>query len=113
MLHEEYVTKKEVEYVVGVSELWLTRSFFAFSSNKGDMAKMYHRVIFNSVMLFLVLVHAVISESQAKIGLVVGVMAVLIFYTIFVRPYRCMHSNVILLMLSTILMATAFLLMLK
>lgn len=38
---------------------------------------------------------------------------VIIFYTIFVRPYRCMHSNVLLFMLSVSLLVTAFLLMLK
>jgi len=63
ILHEEYLQKKEIEFVVGVSELWLTRQFFAFSSFKGDVAKMYHRVLFNSAMLFLVFIHAVLEES--------------------------------------------------
>ena len=113
ILHEEYIVKKEVEFTVGVSEMWLTRSFFAFSSFKGDLAKMYHRALFNAAMLALVLVHAVLSESQSKIGLMVGILAVILFYTIFVRPYRCLHSNVLLFLLSTVLLATAFLLMLK
>ena len=32
VLNEDYVRKKEIEYVVGISEMWLTRYFFLFSS---------------------------------------------------------------------------------
>jgi hypothetical protein len=47
MLNEEYIRKKEIEFVVDVSEMWLTRHFFMFSSFKSDFFKMYHRVLYN------------------------------------------------------------------
>ena len=48
MLNEEYIRKKEIEFVVDVSEMWLTRHFFLFSSFKSDFFKMYHRVLYNT-----------------------------------------------------------------
>lgn len=58
ILNEEYIRKKEIEYVVGISEMWVTRHFYLFSSYKSDLFKMYHRVIFNSLQLLLVVIHA-------------------------------------------------------
>ncbi len=58
MLNEEYIRKKEIEYVIGISEMWITRYFFLFSSFKSDLFKMYHRVIFNTLQLILVVIHA-------------------------------------------------------
>lgn len=58
MLNEENIRKKEIEYVVGISEMWLTRHYFLFSSFRSDISKMYHRVIFNGLCFLLVLVHA-------------------------------------------------------
>ena len=57
MLNEEYVRKKEIEFVVGISEMWLTRYFFLFSSFRSEISKMYHRVIFNMFQLLLIIVH--------------------------------------------------------
>lgn len=48
-LHEEYLVKKEIEYTVGVSEMWNSRYFYTFSSFKAEIPKMYHRIIFNSL----------------------------------------------------------------
>lgn len=36
-MHENYVTKKEVEFCVGISTNWLTRYYFFFSSFKGGL----------------------------------------------------------------------------
>ena len=49
LLHEEYLNKKEIEYTLGISEMWSTRYFYTFSSFKGEVAKMYHRIIFNGL----------------------------------------------------------------
>lgn len=57
MLNEEYIRKKEIEFVVGISEMWLTRHFYLFSSFRSDFFKMYHRIIFNMLFLIFVLVH--------------------------------------------------------
>lgn len=58
MLHEEYLVKKEIEYAVGISELWNSRFLYIFSSFKSDILKMYHRVIFNGLQIILMIVHA-------------------------------------------------------
>jgi len=47
MLNEEYIRKKEIEFVVDISEMWVTRHFYLFSSFKSDFFKMYHRVLYN------------------------------------------------------------------
>ena len=60
MLNEEYIRKKEIEFVVDVSEMWLTRHFFMFSSFKSDFFKMYHRVLYNCFQLLLVIFHAIL-----------------------------------------------------
>lgn len=83
-LHEEYLRKKEIEYTVGVSEMWNSRFFYAFSSFKSDVFKMFHRVIFNTLIFLLVLVHALIvniyfdnclqGESVTKIGIITGLL---------------------------------------
>lgn len=52
ILHEEYIIRKEMEYIVNLSDNWLTRYFFMFSSFKSDVFKMYNRVIFNFMVLF-------------------------------------------------------------
>lgn len=49
VLHEEYLIKKEIEYAVGVSELWNTRYLYTFASFKGEIVKMYHRIVFNGL----------------------------------------------------------------
>jgi hypothetical protein len=52
ILHEEYIIRKEIEYIINLSDNWLTRYFWMFSSYKSETFKMYNRVIFNS-MVFL------------------------------------------------------------
>ena len=113
VLNEDYVRKKEIEYVVGISEMWLTRYFFLFSSFTSDIFKMYHRVIFNSFLLLLVLVHAVLGEGTAKIGIILGLFTVFTAYIIGTRPYRCVFSNILLFVLSAIMLVNTFVLLLK
>ena len=60
ILHDEYIMKKEVEYCVGISEMWNSRYFYTFSSFKPEIAKMYHRVLFNVMSMLLVVVHALL-----------------------------------------------------
>jgi hypothetical protein len=89
MLNEEYIRKKEIEYVADVSEMWLTRHFHLFSSFKSDFFKMYHRIIYNCVQLLLVIFHAVLPQSTTKIGLIMATFAVFTLYIMATRPYRC------------------------
>jgi multisubunit Na+/H+ antiporter MnhC subunit len=58
--HELYLRKKEIEYIVGISEMWNNRFFFAFSSFRSDISKMYHRPIFNMLILTYIVVHAAV-----------------------------------------------------
>lgn len=69
-LHEEYIKKKEIEYVVGISEMWNSRHFYVFSSFKGDVFKMYHRVIFNVFEMLLMVVHGALVSKIRLIILV-------------------------------------------
>ena len=112
-LHEDYLKKKEIEYAVGISEMWNTRYLYAFSSFKGEVLKMYHRPMFNFFCICLALVHALMLESTAKLGIITGMFAILALYTILLRPYRSVHSNIVLFVLSSVLLVTCFLLLLK
>eukprot|EP00347_Sterkiella_histriomuscorum_P019077 403343044 len=113
ILHEDYIVKKEIEYTVGVSEMWNSRYYFTFSSFKGEIIKMYHRVIFNFLQFLLMIAHALMQESQGKIAITVGLLTIFMFYIILARPYRCMHSNILMFMLTVTLLATSFLLLMK
>ncbi len=74
---------------------------------------MYHRPMFNFFCICLALVHALMLESTAKLGIITGMFAVLALYTILLRPYRSVHSNIVLFVLSSVLLVTCFLLLLK
>jgi hypothetical protein len=100
MLNEEYIRKKEIEFVADVSEMWLTRYFFLFSSFKSDFFKMYHRVIYNMFQLLLVVFHAVLPQGTAKIGLIMAFFALFTGYIMATRPYRCQWSNLLVFILS-------------
>lgn len=113
VLNEDYVIKKEIEYVVGISEMWLTRYFFLFSSFTSDIFKMYHRPIFNTFALLLVIVHGALGEGTPKIGIILGLFTVFTAYIIGTRPYRCMFSNILLFLLSAIMLVNTFVFLLK
>lgn len=60
MLHEEYLVKKEIEYTVGISELWNSRYLYTFSSFKSEISKMYQRLVFNGMQLLMMVAHALL-----------------------------------------------------
>ena len=113
MLNEEYIRKKEIEFVVDVSEMWVTRHFFMFSSFKSDFFKMYHRVLYNCFQLLLVVFHAVLPLGTAKIGLIMGSFAVFTGYLLATMPYRCKYTNLLVFLLSTTQLVNTFVLLLK
>jgi len=113
MLNEEYIRKKEIEYVVDISEMWLTRYFALFSSFKSDLFKMYHRVIFNTLQLILVVIHAAMPQSVVKMGIILGLFSVFTLYLMATRPYRCQFSNILLFTLSCTFVVNTFVLQLK
>ena len=113
MLNEEHIRKKEIEFTVGISEMWLTRYFFLFSSFRSELFKMYHRVIFNTMLFLFVLIHAAMGQGPAKIGLILGLFTIFAAYVIGTRPYRDMFSNVLLMLLSSMFVILCFVLLLK
>jgi hypothetical protein len=62
-LHEDYLRKKEIEYTVGISEMWNSRYLYAFSSFKSEIFKMFFRVIFNTFIWVLILIHALMVSN--------------------------------------------------
>jgi len=112
-LNEDHIRKKEIEFTVGISEMWLTRYFFVFSSFRSEIFKMYHRVIFNTMAYLFVLIHAGMPQGAAKIGLVLALFTIFTFYVLGTRPYRSGFSNILLVLLSGIYMILTFVLLLK
>jgi hypothetical protein len=95
ILHEEYLKKKEIEYAVGISEMWNTRYLYLFSSFKSEIIKMYHRVIFNSICIILVIIHAVIVSNNKVLMIIVEKQlsssrcCCWNFYSIYLLHYCC------------------------
>lgn len=114
ILHEEYIIRKEMEYIVNLSDNWLTRYFFMFSSYKSDVFKMYNRVIFNGMVLLQIFLANYLdksSENQAiAITFVFGFYAL---YLAFSRPFRCVHSNILAFTLTVTIGLNSFTLTLK
>jgi len=52
--HNSYVKRKELEYVLEISDNWRKQSFFMFSSFKGTKLRMYFKPFYNMTLLFLV-----------------------------------------------------------
>jgi hypothetical protein len=107
------VKKKEVEFVVGISEMWLSRHFYLFSSFRSGIFKMYHRAFFNLLFLSFALVHAILDPGPAKLGLVLALMVAFELYIGFSRPYRCTYSNMLAFILNSTLIVTTFVLVMR
>lgn len=112
-LNEDHVRKKEIEFTVGISEMWLSKHFYLFSSFRSEIFKMYHRVIFNSMAYLFILMHAGLPQGTAKIGLVLGIFTIFMFYVLGTRPYRSGFSNILLALLTGMFMIFTFVLLLK
>ena len=113
MLNEEHIKKKEIEFVVGISEMWLSRYFFMFSSFRSEFFKMYHRPIFNCFCLLLVGLHAALPEGTFKVGIILAAFVLLTGYVMFSRPYRCPFSNILLFTFCCLFTLNLFILLLK
>lgn len=56
--HNRYIKRKELEYVLELSDNWRKQSFFVFSSFKGSKLRLYFKPVYNIFLLFLVSSHA-------------------------------------------------------
>lgn len=54
MDHNSFLIRKELEYILEISDSWRKQSFFLFSSFKGSKLRMYFRPCYNIYLLFLV-----------------------------------------------------------
>ena len=113
-VHEEYVRKKEIEYCVGINDEWKARYYFIFSSFKCDTLKMYHRPIFN-IFVFLLVTSGVLvpKENGLRSNVIFVLFGVLLVCYCTTRPYRCMSTNILGMLLSLIMVINSVIMMLK
>jgi hypothetical protein len=86
--HDDYVLRRELEYVLEISESWRKQSFFLFSSFKGSKLRMFFKPAYNFMVLLLISFHAYLGDYVAMKGLLmVIVIAIMLLYMIFFRPF--------------------------
>ena len=92
--HDRFLKRKELEYVLEISDSWRKQSFFLYSSFKGTKARMYFRPVYNLWVLYFIACHAYLgSEMYTKavcfsIGMTIGAL-----FMLAVRPFRCASTN--------------------
>lgn len=94
--HEESVQKKEIEYELGINQIWVTGKFYTFSSFRSGLSNMYHRIVFNYFVYLLVLFYVIFSlvgGEKLKATFMVGLSIVFTIYCIIQRPYRSNATN--------------------
>lgn len=96
--HKAYVKRKELEYVLEISDNWRKQSFFMFSSYKGTKLRMFFKPFWNLILLLLVCVHAFgETNMKNKANIFMGVLIGFFVIILFIRPYRCASTNFLLI----------------
>jgi hypothetical protein len=86
--------RRELEYVLEISESWRKQSFFIFSSFKGSKLRMLYKPMYNFMLLLIVCFHSYMGEMMETKGLCIGItLIVMLLYLIAFRPYRCTITN--------------------
>jgi len=96
---ELFVIKKEVEFCLGISNNWLTRYFFYFSSYKPGRLRMFFSPLFNISRILMVVAYALNSDSMSVSKYITGIMLLFSLMAAILRPYRDFHSNFLLFIL--------------
>jgi len=99
--HEQSVQKKEIEYSLGINNIWKTGKFYTFSSFKGGYMMMYHRILFNLLGALLCLCEVLFTKYSTIQYKMMAMTVLVILFTIhcFVaRPYRSNTSNFVYLL---------------
>lgn len=92
--HDGFIKRKELEYILEISDSWRKQSFFVFSSFKGSKLRVYFKPLFNMYLLFLICVHAFTeANSNTKASIYSVTFTVAFIFIIAVRPFRCASSN--------------------
>mmetsp|Transcript_38256 Transcript_38256/g.37769 ORF Transcript_38256/g.37769 Transcript_38256/m.37769 type:complete len:277 (-) Transcript_38256:36-866(-) len=92
--HDGFIKRKELEYVLEISDSWRKQSFFMFSSFKGSKMRIYFKPFFNMFILAMIVVHAFFERSMKTKSTIIAVGFT--FLTLFMfacRPFRCTSSN--------------------
>ena len=96
--HKMYVKRKELEYVLEISDNWRKQSFFMFSSFKGTKLRMFFKPFWNLVLLFLVCAHAWGENNMENKSIIFsGTLTALFVIVLAIRPYRCASTNFLLI----------------
>mmetsp|Transcript_12226 Transcript_12226/g.10837 ORF Transcript_12226/g.10837 Transcript_12226/m.10837 type:complete len:329 (+) Transcript_12226:690-1676(+) len=92
--HDSFVKRKELEYVLGISDSWRKQSFFMFSSFKGSKLRMYFKPVYNLFILFLISVHAFLeTDMKMKSNIFALAMTFGAIFIFAIRPFRCATTN--------------------
>mmetsp|Transcript_32381 Transcript_32381/g.36916 ORF Transcript_32381/g.36916 Transcript_32381/m.36916 type:complete len:160 (-) Transcript_32381:418-897(-) len=92
--HDAFIKRKEIEYVLEISDSWRKQSFFLFSSYKGSKLRMYFKPVFNIFVLFLICVHSFCEDKLSTKGSIFSVSLTLAAVSFMViRPFRCASTN--------------------
>jgi MFS family permease len=95
--HDGFIKRKELEYVLEISDSWRKQSFFLFSSFKGSKARLYFKPVYNLYCLALISVHAFLGSMIYTKAIIFSVMmTVAAIFMLAVRPFRCQTSNYLL-----------------
>ena len=108
--HDQYLMRRELEYVLEISDSWRKQSFFIFSSFKGSKLRMLFKPLFNFVCLLLIVIHSYFgADTETKGLLFLIIFGSMIVFILTLRPYRCTSSNItIVLCFSHLFVVTCF-----
>jgi len=96
--HEDSIQKKEIEYELGINDIWVSGKYFTFSSFRSGSLSMYHRIVFNFYFWILCGINLWMSEwstENYKITVMTVFTVLYIVHVIVLRPYRSMSTNLL------------------
>jgi len=97
--HDGFMKRKELEYVLEISDSWRKQSFFVFSSFKGSKMRLYYKPVYNIFVLFLICAHSFFESNLETKGNIFSVALIAgVIFSIAVRPFRCASSNFLMLL---------------
>lgn len=107
--HDDYVLRRELEYVLEINDSWRQQSLFVFSSFKGSKLRMLFKPLYNLMVLVLVVMHAYLGSYVDVKGIVyMAVLFVMIVYTVLFRPFRLSSTNILVIFTFAHLLVTVF-----
>lgn len=95
--HDGFVKRKELEYVLEISDSWRKQSMFVFSSFKGTKLRLYFKPVFNMFWLFLICTHAYAESAlYTKAMIYSWAFTFGALFVAAVRPFRWASTNFLL-----------------